>query len=74
MSVLSGAHMTLAPRVVEVLAEQDAPIPVVLGGIVPEQDIEPLLETGVAAVLHPGASAEEVADAVRSAANAATPT
>ena len=70
LSMLSGAHLTLAPRVVELLAEQNAPIPVVVGGIIPDQDVERLLELGVARVLHPGASSDEVAEAVNSAASA----
>ncbi len=64
LSMHSGAHLTLVPKVVELLAEQKAAIPVVVGGIIPEQDIQRLLDAGVAAVLHPGASAEEVAAAV----------
>ena len=67
----SGAHLTLAPKVVELLAEQKAGIPVVVGGIIPERDIQRLLDAGVAAVLHPGASADEVASAVQAAANSA---
>jgi len=43
---------------------------VVVGGIIPDQDIARLLEHGVAKVLHPGASADEVAEAVRQAASA----
>jgi methylmalonyl-CoA mutase C-terminal domain/subunit len=70
LSMLSGAHMVLAPRVVDLLAEQGAPIPVVVGGIIPEQDIQRLLDAGVAEIMHPGASAEEVAAAVRAAASA----
>ena len=69
LSMHSGAHLTLAPKVVELLAEQDAGIPVVVGGIIPEQDIQRLLDAGVAAVLHPGASADEVAAAVQAAAD-----
>lgn len=71
LSMLSGAHMALAPRVVMLLNEQDAPIPVVVGGIVPEQDLQPLLDAGVAAIMHPGASAVEVAAAVEAAAEGA---
>ena len=71
LSMLSGAHLTLAPRVVQLLAEQGSDIPVVVGGIIPDRDIERLLELGVAKVLHPGASADEVAEAVRQAASAA---
>jgi methylmalonyl-CoA mutase, C-terminal domain len=70
LSMLSGAHLTLAPRVVQLLDEQGADIPVVVGGIIPDQDIPRLLEAGVARVLHPGASAEDVAEAVRQAASA----
>ena len=69
LSMLSGAHMALAPRVVDLLREQDAPIPVVVGGIIPEQDVDRLLQAGVASVLHPGASADEVAAAVEQAAS-----
>jgi len=60
LSMLSGAHMTLAPLVVEALRERGSDIPVVLGGIVPPQDLDELREHGVAAVFGPGASAEEI--------------
>ena len=65
LSMLSGAHMTLAPRVVQRLRERDADIPVVVGGIVPDQDVPLLLAAGIAAVLGPGASAEEVVGVMR---------
>ncbi len=65
LSMHSGAHLTLAPKVVELLAEQKASIPVVVGGIIPERDVQRLLDAGVAAVLHPGASSDEVAAAVQ---------
>ncbi len=68
LSMLSGAHLTLAPKIVELLAAQNAPIPVVVGGIIPDRDIEVMLAAGVACVLHPGASSDEVAAAVRNAA------
>jgi methylmalonyl-CoA mutase cobalamin-binding domain/chain len=67
LSMLSGAHMTLAPLVVERVRERGSSIPVVVGGIVPDRDIEQLTEAGIAAVLAPGASAEEVVAAVRAA-------
>ena len=67
LSMLSGAHMTLAPLVVERVRERGSSIPVVVGGIVPDQDIERLREAGVAAVLAPGASADAVVAAVRAA-------
>jgi methylmalonyl-CoA mutase, C-terminal domain len=60
LSMLSGAHMTLAPLVVEALRSRGSDIPVVLGGIVPPRDMEELAELGVAAVFTPGASAEDI--------------
>jgi methylmalonyl-CoA mutase C-terminal domain/subunit len=60
LSMLSAAHMTLAPRVVEQVRQRGADIPVVVGGVIPEQDAPKLMERGVAAVLTPGASADEV--------------
>ena len=71
LSMLSGGHMALAPRVVELLRAEGSDIPVVVGGIIPEQDIEKLTDAGVACVLHPGASSDEVAESVRSAAESA---
>jgi methylmalonyl-CoA mutase, C-terminal domain len=70
LSMLSGAHMALAPRVVSLLREEGSDIPVVVGGIIPNRDLQPLLDAGVACVLHPGASAHEGAEAVRGAAAA----
>ena len=67
LSLLSGAHMTLAPAVVEAVRGRGADIPVVIGGIVPDQDVAPLVDLGVAKVLTPGASADEVVEAVRAA-------
>jgi methylmalonyl-CoA mutase C-terminal domain/subunit len=64
LSMLSGAHMTLAPLVVEKLREQGSEIPVVVGGIVPDQDAAALAEAGVAGVITPGATAVEVVAAI----------
>jgi methylmalonyl-CoA mutase C-terminal domain/subunit len=64
LSMLSGAHMTLAPLVVEALRARGSEIPVVLGGIVPPQDVEELRELGVASVFGPGAHAEEIVDTI----------
>jgi methylmalonyl-CoA mutase C-terminal domain/subunit len=64
LSMLSGAHMTLAPLVVEALRERGSDIPVVLGGIVPPHDLDELKELGVAAVFGPGASADEIVSAI----------
>ena len=66
LSVLSGAHMTLFPRVVELLAERDAADIVVFGGgIVPKADIAELRERGVAEVFTPGARTTEIVDWVK---------
>ena len=70
MSVLSGAHMTLFPRVVDLLKERDASDIVVFGGgIVPKDDIEALRGQGVAAVFTPGARTTEIVDWVKSNVN-----
>lgn len=68
VSMLSGAHEALMPLVVERLREADAEsIPVILGGIVPDGDLEAMEQAGVAAVLTPGATADEVVAAVQGA-------
>ncbi|MEY3679401.1 MAG: cobalamin B12-binding domain-containing protein [Ilumatobacteraceae bacterium] len=68
LSMLSGAHMTLAPLVVRALRDRGADIPVVVGGIVPNRDVEELTAAGIAAVLGPGAPADQVVEAVSTAA------
>src|ERR1700733_1533341 len=61
LSVLSGAHMTLFPRVIELLNEQDAGDIVVFGGgIIPEADIAELTTQGVAKIFTPGASTTDI--------------
>jgi methylmalonyl-CoA mutase C-terminal domain/subunit len=66
LSVLSGAHMTLFKKVVELLDERDARDIVVFGGgIIPEDDIAPLQEVGVAKVFTPGATTTEIVAWVR---------
>ena len=71
LSLLSGAHMTLVPRVMAGLREADLDIPVILGGVIPTADIPVLLDMGVAEVLTPGASADEIVGAVNRAVTAA---
>ena len=66
----NGAHLTLAPAVVDALRAAGLDTPVVVGGIVPPDDVPVLLAAGVAAVLGPGASNEEVVASVRAAAGA----
>jgi methylmalonyl-CoA mutase, C-terminal domain len=66
LSVLSGAHMTLFARVVELLKEKDAEDVVVFGGgIIPEADIPELERLGVRKVFTPGASMHEIVEWVR---------
>ena len=66
LSILSGAHMTLVPRVVELLREQEAgDIVVVVGGTIPAQDIPELKELGVAEVFTPGAPTQAIIDFIR---------
>lgn len=66
LSVLSGAHLTLFARVVELLKEQDAgDIPVFGGGIIPSADVADLESHGVAKVFTPGTSMHEIVDWVR---------
>ena len=60
LSMLSGAHMTLAPLVVEETRSRGVDIPVIVGGIVPDPDVAKLKEAGVAAVLTPGATADQI--------------
>jgi methylmalonyl-CoA mutase C-terminal domain/subunit len=68
LSILSGAHMTLVPRVIELLREQDAgDVVVTVGGTIPAQDIPELRELGVAAVFTPGAPTSEIIDFIRGA-------
>lgn len=65
LSMLSGAHMTLAPLVVEQVRKLGSEIPVILGGIVPDHDLDELEAAGIAAVLTPGATADEIASEVQ---------
>jgi methylmalonyl-CoA mutase C-terminal domain/subunit len=67
VSMLSGAHEALMPMVTAKLREAGAEIPVILGGIVPETDFQAMYDAGIARVLTPGATAEDVVEAVRSA-------
>ncbi len=61
LSILSGAHMTLIPRVIDLLREQDAgDIMVLAGGTIPDADIPKLKEAGVAAVFTPGTDTRDV--------------
>lgn len=69
LSILSGAHMTLAPRVLELLrANGQADVAVLIGGIIPTEDLPSLQAMGVAEAFGPGTSTQTVVEAVRQAA------
>ncbi|HMQ03436.1 MAG TPA: cobalamin B12-binding domain-containing protein [Pyrinomonadaceae bacterium] len=66
ISILSGAHRTLCPRIVDLLRENGMDDTLVLvGGIVPEEDIQPLKDKGVAEVFLPGTSTEDIVTFIR---------
>src|ERR1700754_2268056 len=69
ISILSGAHMTLVPRIVDLLKENEAEnVLVVVGGTIPADDAEELKsQHGVAAVFGPGAATGEIVDFLRGA-------
>ena len=72
LSVLSGAHMTLVPRIVALLEEQEIKdVVVIVGGTIPGDDIPELKRLGVAEVFTPGASTEAIVDFIRGAVAAA---
>ena len=67
ISILSGAHMTLVPRILALLKEQGAEdLLVVVGGTIPNDDVTELMEQGVAAVFTPGAPTSEIVDFLNS--------
>jgi methylmalonyl-CoA mutase, C-terminal domain len=67
LSILSGAHMTLVPKVVEALREQGAEeVLVTVGGTIPADDIPALKDRGVAEIFTPGASTDEIVEFLRS--------
>lgn len=71
LSILSGAHLALVPRVLEILRAQNmAHLPVLIGGIIPDDDVPTLKAMGVAAVFGPGANTEAITRAFQEAAAA----
>jgi methylmalonyl-CoA mutase, C-terminal domain len=68
LSILSGAHMTLIPRVLELLKEKQAgDVVVIAGGTIPADDISELKQLGVSEIFTPGASTQEIIDFVQGA-------
>ena len=67
LSILSGAHNAIVPRVMDLLRQQRmTDVAVIVGGIIPDEDASELKKQGVAAVFQPGASLEEIVRVVRS--------
>ncbi len=72
ISILSGAHMTLVPRIITLLhAQGQAHVPVIVGGIIPEADHAPLRQAGVAGIFGPGTTVQTTADFIVAALDAA---
>lgn len=68
LSILSGAHKALVPRIMELLHEQGMDdLPVFLGGIVPHDDLPAMKEAGVIAVFGPGTGMEKIVQAIHTA-------
>jgi methylmalonyl-CoA mutase C-terminal domain/subunit len=66
LSVLSGAHMTLCPRIMELMKKDKLDdVLVIVGGIIPDPDVAKLKELGVSEVFQPGASTEDIIAYVR---------
>lgn len=66
LSILSGAHMTLFPEIVKGLKEKGADdIILVAGGIIPEQDVEPLKKMGFQAIFLPGTSTQTIVETIK---------
>lgn len=71
LSILSGAHRALVPRIMELLREQGMDdVPVFLGGIIPSDDVEDMTEAGVRDVFGPGTRMEKIAGAIQEAVDA----
>jgi len=63
LSILSGAHNTICPRLLELLREKKMEdVPVIIGGIIPEVDIPGLKQSGIAAVFLPGTSTQDIVE------------
>jgi methylmalonyl-CoA mutase C-terminal domain/subunit len=66
LSILSGAHNAIVPRVLELLRERDmTDVLLIVGGTIPDGDADRLKQQGVAAVFQPGASLEQIVEFIR---------
>jgi methylmalonyl-CoA mutase C-terminal domain/subunit len=67
LSILSGAHNAIVPRVMDLLRQNKMDdVLVAVGGIIPDQDVEALKKLGVAAIFQPGTSMDEIVKFIRS--------
>jgi methylmalonyl-CoA mutase, C-terminal domain len=66
ISILSGAHMTLVPRILTLLREQGSDMPVIVGGTIPDDDVAELKALGVAKIFTPGAPTSAIVEFVHS--------
>ncbi|MFN2168119.1 MAG: cobalamin B12-binding domain-containing protein [Anaerolineae bacterium] len=74
LSILSGAHLALCPRVVELLhASGMDDVLVLVGGIIPDEDVEPLKQAGIRGVFGPGTSTQDIVAFIREHAGGAVP-
>ncbi len=68
LSILSGAHNAIVPRVLELLKQKDmADVKLIVGGIIPDEDAASLRQQGVAAVFQPGSSLDSIVEFIRAA-------
>lgn len=66
LSILSGAHMTLVPRILEIMREKQlTDVKVILGGIIPDEDAQSLKQQGVSEIFGPGANTDDIAAYIR---------
>jgi len=66
LSILSGAHNAIVPRVIELLKQQKMDdVLLLVGGIIPDQDVEGLKKAGVAAIFQPGTAMEDIVQFIR---------
>lgn len=68
LSILSGAHMALAPRIFELMKQNDMlEVKVIIGGIIPDEDMDALREMGISGVFGPGTSTDEIVQHIHKA-------
>ncbi len=73
ISILSGAHKTIVPRICELLRQQGlSEVLLIVGGIIPDEDIPALKQSGVTEVFQPGASTQQIVKFIRSRVGTAT--